>query len=420
VLLSSVPANGAENIPAGNIAIELTYNQNVFCPSVGHSQITLSGATIAEVSYSSSKVTIKASGLVKDKSYQLVVPDGVVLGPTKIGAKQVSLSFSTEKDVPVKASLCTSNPSAQAKKVYDFLRENYGSKIISGAMAKVSWNTDEADRVYRWTGKYPALNTFDYIHLYASPANWIDYSNISVVENWWGNRGLVSAMWHWNVPASQGSSDMGFYAKGKNGGSGETAFDISKAVQDGTYENTVVKADLENIANYLLLLQAKNIPVIWRPLHEAAGGWFWWGAKGAEPFKSLWKLLFDTFKAKGLKNLIWVWTTETGDDSWYPGDAYVDIIGRDMYNKTDASSLYAEYYSIKAKYPDKIITLSECGNVALVPDQWEKGALWSWFMPWYDYNATDESSNIHATKEYWINAFAFDKVITRDEMPDLK
>ena len=38
--------------------------------------------------------------------------------------------------------------------------------------------------------------------------------------------------------------------------------------------------------------------------------------------------MFETFKSKGINNLIWVWTTETNDDTWYPGDEYVDIIGQ--------------------------------------------------------------------------------------------
>ena len=84
------------------------------------------------------------------------------------------------------------------------------------------------------------------------------------------------------------------------------------------------------MAGYLKLLHDANIPVIWRPLHEAAGGWFWWG-KNADSFKKLWIQMFDYFKAQGLNNLIWVWTSETGDADWYPGDAYVDIIGRDLY-----------------------------------------------------------------------------------------
>ncbi|MDR2086893.1 MAG: glycoside hydrolase family 26 protein, partial [Dysgonamonadaceae bacterium] len=313
------------------------------------------------------------------------------------------------------------NPSPEAVKLYHFLKENYGKKIISGAVANVNWNTNEAGWVYKHTGKYPALNAFDYIHLYASPANWIDYGNTQIVEDWWNNNGIVAAMWHWNVPVNQGSNNYEFYT-------GKTSFDISQAVREGTYENSVIKADLEKIANYLLLLKQKNIPVVWRPLHEAAGGWFWWGAKGAQPCKELWIIMFDFFREKGLNNLIWVWTAEPGDDAWYPGDEYVDIIGRDMYNKPEANGMANEYQTLKNRFPNKIIALSECGNVAGIPAQWNAEATWSWFMPWYDYDRTKDLSgetfnseaHQHASIAFWKNAFADDRVISRDEMPSLK
>jgi hypothetical protein len=55
--------------------------------------------------------------------------------------------------------------------------------------------------------------------------------------------------------------------------------------------------------------------------------------------KDLWRLMFETFEAKGLNNLIWVWTAEPNDNAWYPGDEYVDIVGRDVYGKPAAAAL---------------------------------------------------------------------------------
>ena len=54
-----------------------------------------------------------------------------------------------------------------------------------------------------------------------------------------------------------------------------------------------------------------------------------------------------------LNNLIWVWTTENNDPDWYPGDEYVDIIGRDIYNKTTPSQIQAEFDKLVEKYPDR-------------------------------------------------------------------
>lgn len=328
----------------------------------------------------------------------------------------------------VKPSLCTPNPSKQAVKVFNYLHEIHGKKTLSAAMANVNWNTNEAQWVYKQTGKYPAMNTFDYMHLYTSPCSWIDYTNISVVEDWWRNRGLVMAAWHWNVPQSEGSREYAFYTPGKGQGQAETTFDITKAVEEGTYENKIVRADLNQIAYCLQQLQKKKIPVLWRPLHEASGGWFWWGAKGAESYKKLWKLMYETFQEKGLDNLIWIWTSEGNDKDWYPGDEYVDMIGRDIYYQKDAATLKFEYTRLVEAYPGKVVMLSECGSVSTISEQWNAGARWACFMPWYDYERTKNPADadfakpdhMHANKDWWKDALQQDYVITRDELPSLK
>lgn len=92
--------------------------------------------------------------------------------------------------------LCTPTPSKQAIKVFNYLHEIQGKKSLSAAMANVNWNVNEAEWIYKHTGKYPAINGFDYTHLYTSPCSWIDYTDISVVEKWWKQRGLVTAAWH--------------------------------------------------------------------------------------------------------------------------------------------------------------------------------------------------------------------------------
>ena len=169
---------------------------------------------------------------------------------------------------------------------------------------------------------------------------------------------------------------------------------------------------------YLKLLKDANIPVLWRPFHEAAGGWFWWG-KDADSFKALWIAMFDYFKGQGLNNLIWVWTTESGDEDWYPGDQYVDIIGRDIYEKETADCV-AQYAAISATYGNKMITLSECGSVGLVSEQWTAGARWSWVMPWYGGEGEDGTPVVHADEAWWKDAMGQNYVITRDQVPSMK
>jgi mannan endo-1,4-beta-mannosidase len=321
--------------------------------------------------------------------------------------------------------LCTPDASRQAVKVFEFLRKNVGKNMLSATMATVDWNTNEAEWVHQHTGKYPAMNCFDYLHLH-STTNRPNYEDVSILEQWWKCNGLVALVWHWNVPVEQGSKEYAFYA-GNMKDRRLTTFDISKAVQEGTYENQVVKADMDKVADCLLLLKEKDIPVIWRPLHEASGGWFWWGVNGPEAYKALWKLMFDTFQKKGLNNLIWVWTSEEGDMDWYPGDTYVDIVGRDSYNKTN-EEIASSYQRLSNEYPGKLVALSECGKVSTMSEQWQSGARWAWFMPWYCRSLTHDlhsedfmgTAHSHADKSWWVDAVNQSFVVTRDRMPSLK
>jgi mannan endo-1,4-beta-mannosidase len=419
VFKSSIPENGAENVSEGD-RVEIVFDE-VITLKDNHG-ITVNGV-IAIAKSSLTKVVVDVA-LELGKQYEVKIPSGSVINTFGVASQsEIVITFKTR--IPIvkepKDGLVVSNPSAQAVKLFNFLNDNYGKKIISGTHANVSWNINEAEWVKQHTGKYPALNGFDLIHLYASPANWIDYSNISVVENWWNDNGLVHLSWHWNVPSTQGGSDYEFYTK-------ETSFDIREAVKSGTWQNQVIMNDLAKAADVLKLLRDANIPVLWRPLHEAAGGWFWWGAKGAEPCKQLWKIMFDYFESQELNNLIWIWTVETGDDDWYPGDEYVDMIGRDVYNKTSDTWNATHFNSIQETYPNHIIALSECGNVADIASQWNAGATWSFFMIWYDYNRTVNTSSAAFTNEthefanaaWWRTSFESDAVITLDKMPNLK
>ncbi|WP_321316640.1 glycosyl hydrolase [Labilibaculum sp.] len=430
-LVSSNPEDGATEVDTKTTAMQLVFESNLIV--VSESKFHLNNNVVSSVTAEENVLTVTFSTLQTETEYTLII-DALALKVVNgaVNSAQISISFTTAANqaVDITNMLAVDNPSPEATNLYSFLKENYGEKIISSAMANVNWNINEAEWVKQHTGKYPAIATFDYVHLPYSPVDWVDYSDISVVEDWWSNNGIISAGWHWIVPTYEGSADYTYKPE-------ETTFKASNVTIDGTWENTVAKADLEEIVGYLKLLQVKNIPVIWRPLHEAAGNtyeytngeaWFWWGTDGADTYKELWVFMFDYFKAQGLNNLIWVWTTQTKDNAFYPGDNYVDIVGRDIYNNAEVASIAAEFNTIQQTYPTKMITLSECGNTADISEQWNAGAKWSYFMPWYDYertndtNESDFAGNVHehANVAWWTNAFSNTYVITREQMPDLK
>lgn len=330
-----------------------------------------------------------------------------------------------------------SNPRAseRTQHVYDALWSIDGQKILSGTVANVDWNIREAENVHNWTGQWPALNVFDFINAHASrdvnSKGWLDYSDITVVKNWAAAGGLVGAMWHWNVPSNNGvdwTCSPGTQPK-------ETSFDVEKLMDPKSAEYKQAIRQMDQIAGYLKQMQQAGITVIWRPLHEASGNiyefsggkaWFWWGAKGAEPYKFLWRLMYDRFtNYHGLNNLIWVWTSQIKDTDFYPGDEYVDVIGRDNYYCLQYP-VTKDYNTLRELYPTKLIALAECGNgdeveMSLLGKMWQQGAKFAWYMTWYDYDYNAGTSDEHrfATDAWWREAFSHDYVITRDEWAKL-
>ena len=313
------------------------------------------------------------------------------------------------------AGLVTPNPTKEAVNLYNFLKASFGTKVLSGTTSNNNNSNDEATWVYQQTGKWPALACFDFINHPWVNQNWIDYAApLRNGKEYWGNNGIVNLMWHWRDPLSVNKSGA-FYTA-------DTNFDVSKVTDPTSAEYKAMIADIDLISTYLQQFKDANIPVIWRPLHESSGGWFWWGAKGAAPCKALWKLMYDRMvNVHGLNNLIWVWTTDVAGDAldWYPGDNYVDIVGMDIYpGDNQHGSQYFSFNKVKDLFGGrKLITLSECGSAPDPALMKENGDMWSWFMPWCgDYTRLDKNNGA----SWWNKYFTYDFVVTRDKMPSLK
>ncbi|GET28749.1 glycosyl hydrolase [Prolixibacter sp. SD074] len=306
--------------------------------------------------------------------------------------------------------LVNPNASDNTKRLYQFLLDNFQKKIISGTMTLNSF--DETDWLKEQTGKEPSLIGIDFMHCNRGYTWYDDMTPTNDAKAWYDKNGIPAMCWHWRDPSRLTEE---FYTDNTN-------FDVSKIFDENSAEYQEMLSDIDYISGLLKNLADDDVPVLWRPLHEASGGWFWWGAKGPDACKKLWQIMYDRMvNYHHLNNLIWVWTTDANPNNmdWYPGDAYVDILGVDIYaNQGDFSSQYLTFDKIKTDFAGtKMVTLSECGIVP-DPDKLQQDeAGWSYFMTWYGDFVEDGTYN---PLSHWEKVMNSDYVITLDEMPDLK
>lgn len=351
----------------------------------------------------------------------------------------LTLKPADEKLTNLSPTRTLSNPNASdsAKRLYSYLCDIYGNHILSGQQEYCgshnynSWNDPdtfikdneaEFEYILEQTGKQPAIRGIDFL-AYNTTTDWRDDAPERCIE--WTNKynGIVTVSWHWNVPTEKGSTETAFYVESAS--ATYTTFSISNALTEGTWENEVLLADIDLIAQELTKLKEADVPILWRPLHEAEGAWFWWGAEGPEPCKELYRLLYDKLTNEyGLDNLIWIWTGGTfpTSPSWYPGDDVVDIVGYDKYNAVDGlpnlSSISSTFYSlVQSTDGQKMVAMSENDSIPSIENLVNDKAAWLYFCPWYMNYLTSEQNN---PVENLVEIYQSEYCITLDELPDLK
>ena len=337
----------------------------------------------------------------------------------KTGAK---ISNSTYN---VTSSLVNKNSTANTKKLYSFLKDSYGKYVITGQQCDGGINGNEFKAIKNLTGDYPALLGLDMMSYTPSRTAFGESSSAVEKAIEFANKGgIVTFCWHWNAPTEYLNSTAnspdgwwgGFYTK-------SSKFDIAKVMngQDAKGKK-LLDRDIKEIAKQLKRLEKAGVPVIWRPLHEASGGWFWWGAKGSDAYKKLWKYLYkELTNTYGCNNLIWVYNGQSAD--WYPGDEYVDIVGEDIYPGNHVYDPQVSRFKQAINYGSKtkITALTENGCIFDIDSAVSINALWCWFMTWgneFTVNGSNYSEK-YTEKSVIKKMYSSKYALTLDDLPDI-
>lgn len=354
----------------------------------------------------------------------------------------------------VSADLCDKNATPEAKGLMRYLKDMYGNHMLTGQQEIYGGgHTEDSPNGYsgadllgfesefEWIkknfGVYPAIRGFDLMNF--NPLyGWDDGSVERIIE--WGQKGGIPTIcWHINLPKDFENYTLGeeldwescSYEPKKI-----TGFSVANATVEGTKEYEYVQLATKCLAEELLKVQDENIPVIFRPYHEAqgnydvyemgTGAWFWWGQDGPEPYKALWKQLYTDLTEKyGLHNLIWEYNSYDYATSapWYPGDEYVDIVGYDKYSvkgdEPNEDAFSSTFYTL-AELTDnkKMVSMPENDTVPSLENIMVEKAYWLYFCIWYDNGSENflsgtKYNNPETLKELYQSDFC----ITLDELP---
>jgi mannan endo-1,4-beta-mannosidase len=325
----------------------------------------------------------------------------------------LALTVSTVSFVStVNAALSNPNADQTAQNTYTYLQNlpsGSSNRVLSGHFAGYSeqtFNMMQTTAVKNLAyDEWPGILAADYKNWSRSDwggtpsttycADQISYGCNSDLIRHWRAGGLVSISVHMPNPA---------YAYGQYYNVTISDNDFSNLDNHSSTVGARWKDMLDVIAAGLKELQDAGVTVIYRPLHEMNGEWFWWGTTGnnvysstrAGYYKDAWIDMYNYFTyTKGLNNLIWVYSPDAKRNyltQYYPGGSYVDIVGLDAYidNPTDQMIANAYSYMIGLSKP---FAFAEIGP-ATTNGQFDYGSWASairnnynsttYFLPWND------------------------------------
>lgn len=304
------------------------------------------------------------------------------------------------------------NATSYTKDLYNYLLKNYGKKIISGYTGQSSggyfWEAANAagavSKIYNID-----MNTFTRGYAYGwsneikgQVFKWHDNGQIdsAIARHNAGN--IIAAQWHWYAPSGgHGTSGTvgarGEKVAGTTFSASLTDFDITKAVVPGNSEYEWLIEDIDSIAGQLKRLEDAGVPVLWRPLHEAAGQWFWWGDDKAS-FIKLWDILYKRLTDyHKINNLIWVLGQAYPEKNWLVDSRQFDITGFDNYPGAFDYSSQKERIELCREQVGhkKMVALTETGPIPDPEFNINRNAMYSYFVAWAQESLSKFNTDSH-------------------------
>ncbi|MEO3756106.1 glycosyl hydrolase [Streptomyces sp. B6B3] len=242
------------------------------------------------------------------------------------------------------------------------------------------------------------------------------------------------------------SAHMNNFVTGGN--YGDTNGDVVERILPGGDHNDEFTAYLDRVARLAHAItddEGDPIPVIFRPFHENSGSWFWWGAAHASPsqYIELWRYTVEYLRdTRDVHNLLYAYGPGGGyggiDDVYmrtYPGDDFVDVLGYDNYDGTDASQQWRDgvvadlgMIARIAEERGKVSAFTEFGESGALKPNGQNGNL-QWYTQVLDAITADPDASCTAymmtwanfgTDQYFVPYPAHDDLAEHELLPDFR
>ncbi len=326
----------------------------------------------------------------------------------------------------------------EARRLLEYLRSIEGEGIIAGKQSS-GGGTGAFEVVLHMTGREPALLGSDIAGFHPEGSDiyhQVMKGHVANVKFWWQEKGgIVNLLYHWGNPMHPRG------AAWKNRPEGSTPPDIGKMVTPGTEEYKAFHEKLSYTADYLEELAEARVPLLFAPLHEIDGGWFWWtDVEKPENTAALYRQVSDYLvNERGIHNLIWVyhaahscnrmqgqrgWDTEGVSEQqfeeeiafrrrYYPGDEYVDVVSLSTYGNRQLGwghgwedARARAYELMKGVAPGKPLAMNETPEPIHPLMAQQQNLAWLWSRVWFG-----------APLDWMRYTFNHPYMVTLDELP---
>jgi mannan endo-1,4-beta-mannosidase len=261
----------------------------------------------------------------------------------------------------------------------------------------VDGSFDRSD-VNSLVGDQPALTSFDAWDLAIKPASWTPtpktHADAALAVHDAG--GIVAMEFHMH-----GCAVDSFDATGNEAC-------LCQVANDDAYARSwLIDANYKLFADALVAFGLDQIPIIFRPLHEQNGDWFWWGEpywscasyvsnprfSGEAAYQRVYQTIVTYLRVeRGLNNLLIAYSpaanssiaTSDGYLTGYPGDEYIDVLGGDYYyqaspsfaDQTTAFAGMLQNVTQLARTRGKVAAATEVGNTQLAEETDPSQSTW--------------------------------------------